>query len=717
MDKISKTPDHFINTLLTITVFTAMLVSFGQAAEGKWIKIGMLHNFYQAHGCEPEEDFGDTQQYGLRWPAFYDLQDCQAARGLWIGVKNYYDPQAEFSYPYKVAHCGPRPRTSIEVNEMMPVEFKLVARSYHPDVFVDGNIACDTQYGDLVDEKDGDLLADRMLYNFIHSSTGISMERKIYAFSEQNHDNFFIYDYQFINTGICLKDSSKTHNATLEDVYFYWQYRNAISYEGTVEGTGIDWLGHRGWGTIRNTRWGKNTMNEVIGENPATPADNDVYDDQGNLIRAFYSWHGLHSDYTYDNIGSPNYQGYQADGQLGSSQYAGVVTLYADQAADNRVNDSYQPKTTMYIGSDEPETQNNDQFSTTRMDDEYNKYMAAGHPTLSQAEEVGDGYANLFALGGGYSQGLGFGPYQMAPGDTIRIVLAEAVAGLSRKMNVLVGGNWYKKKVLGQNITMVLPDGSTTTDENEYKNAWVYTGKDSIIQTFRRALTLFNNGLVLPQPPAPPAVFSVESQGSRIYLTWEASPEEDESYFDGYKIFRAKGAIDSTYYEVFSCSKTTGGSLPHEFSDISAERGQKYYYYIVSYDDGSRNSVKPGVPLHSSLFYTRTNEGATLKKPPAPGMSEIRVVPNPFNIRNINSNLQYAEQAYKIMFLNLPVECQIKIFTERGDLIKTIDHYGSGDNYWDLLTISRQIVVSGVYIATFEEPDGKSTFRKFVIIR
>ncbi|MFH1851935.1 MAG: hypothetical protein ABIA75_06285 [Candidatus Neomarinimicrobiota bacterium] len=705
--------NRLLHSIVLITLMSALLLSAGYAAEGKWIKVGNLHNFYQAHGCEPEEDFGTTQQFGMRWPAFYDLQDMQAARGFWIGVKDYYDPQVDYTFPYKVAHCGPRPRTSIEVNEMMPVEFKLVARNSHPYVYVDGNEASDMQYGDLVDEYDQDLLSDRMIYNFFHTSTGISVERKIYAFSEQNNDNYFIYDYKFINTGICLADSSLTHNATLEGVYFYWQYRNAVCYEGTVEGPSIDWLGHRGWGTIRDTRWGKNTMNEVLGEKPLSPAANDVYDDQGNLIRCFYSWHGLHSEYSYDNIGSPNYQGYQPDGRLGASQYTGVVTLYADKAPNNRINDQSQPSTTMYIGSDEPETQNNDQFSQSRMDTEYNKYIAAGHPAKSQAEEVGTGYANQYGTGS-YSQGIGFGPYTFAPGDTIRIVLAEGAAGLNRKMNTEVGGNWFKKKALGENVTMELPDGTITTDENLYKDTWVYTGVDSIIQTFRRALTLFDNDLILPQPPEPPMEFNVTSQGSRIYLTWAASINENDSFFEGYKIFRAKGALDSAYYEIFNCNKIAG-NLTHEYSDLSAERGQKYFYYIVSYDDGTRNSINPGQPLCSSLFYTRTNEGATLKKPPAPDIGGIRIVPNPFNIRN--PNLQYIGEQYKIMFLNLPVACEIKIFTERGDLIKTIQHEGSGDNYWDLLTDSRQIVVSGVYIATFEEPNGSSTYRKFVIIR
>jgi len=110
-------------------------------------------------------------------------------------------------------------------------------------------------------------------------------------------------------------------------------------------------------------------------------------------------------------------------------------------------------------------------------------------------------------------------------------------------------------------------------------------------------------------------------------------------------------------------------------------------------------------------------------------MEDIRVVPNPYNIRN--RSLQYVGEYNKIMFLNLPAACKIRIFTERGDLIYTIDHEGSGDARWDLITSSRQIVVSGVYIAHFEVPEdikdintgellipkGESTYRKFVIIR
>jgi hypothetical protein len=78
------------------------------------------------------------------------------------------------------------------------------------------------------------------------------------------------------------------------------------------------------------------------------------------------------------------------------------------------------------------------------MTDEYNRFCAFGYPEKSQAEEVGDGYPNIDANvgGGGYSQAIAFGPYTMAPGDSVRIVLAEGAAGISRLIGHAVGRNW-----------------------------------------------------------------------------------------------------------------------------------------------------------------------------------------------------------------------------------------------------------------------------------
>ena len=111
-------------------------------------------------------------------------------------------------------------------------------------------------------------------------------------------------------------------------------------------------------------------------------------------------------------------------------------------------------------------------------------------------------------------------------------------------------------------------------------------------------------------------------------------------------------------------------------------------------------------------------------------MKTIRVVPNPYNIKA--KDLQYPGEPDKIMFLNIPGYCTIRIYTERGDLIETIEHSdGSGDEAWNSITSSRQVVVSGVYVALFivnedyYDPDsnellykkGESIYKKFIILR
>ncbi|MCK5330200.1 MAG: hypothetical protein KAK01_02240, partial [Candidatus Marinimicrobia bacterium] len=256
----------FTGILLIFTLIFAFQTAF--AADVRWISVGSLHNFYQSHGSEPEEDYGAEQQWGFRWPAFYPHQDMQAARGFFIALQDYDDPLAGTTYSYKVAHVGPRPRASIELNEFMPAEFYMLGRFKAPAVVVDGEAASDLDFKDQVDEFDPDLVADRILVNTVNSSTGITMHRRIYGYSQQYHDNFFIVDYTFTNTGIWNKDGSGVHNQTLDGVYFHWQYRNAVCGEGTTQGSdskATSWSGYMGWGMPNDTRWGINTMNDVLG--------------------------------------------------------------------------------------------------------------------------------------------------------------------------------------------------------------------------------------------------------------------------------------------------------------------------------------------------------------------------------------------------------------------------------------------------------------------
>jgi hypothetical protein len=112
-----------------------------------------------------------------------------------------------------------------------------------------------------------------------------------------------------------------------------------------------------------------------------------------------------------------------------------------------------------------------------------------------------------------------------------------------------------------------------------------------------------------------------------------------------------------------------------------------------------------------------------LKRGPGSGIEAARVVPNPFNLGSVD-DIRWPDIQDKIGFLDIPGYCNIRIYTELGEHIRTIEHNdGSGDEYWDMMTYAQQLVVSGVYLAYIEEtdenmnPTGNTVIRKIIIIR
>ena len=703
-----KSPLRHLLLLLLVILFSSQVTSL-QAGETTWMAVGNLQNWFHSAGCEVEigrRHLIPDQQDGLRWPALFLNQDCQAAKALWIGTTDYNDPQSQQVYPYKVVHFGPRVEKEIE---FIPVSFIMYGRYDHPAVYVDGAPA--SALADMEGEVvvDDNLPADRMLYNVAHTAIGITMTRKIYAFTQEYNDNYFIYDYVFKNTGIIDKNGTQV-TKTLTGVVFHFQYRYAMTRECCSYGIGSGWM-------PQSATWGHNTMNDVIYTHPVT---NDPF-------RAMISWQGLHSKWTgpADNIGGPQYNG---DGHLGGAQYVGLVTIHADRSPQDPSDDINQPSTTLECQSDEPWQTNNDMFNKDLMQTEYLVAMTAGRPAESHAKKVGTKYPDVYStLNGGYSSAHGFGPYTLDPGDSINIVMAEGAAGLNRKLCYEIGEKWLNKQT-----PYTLPNGSTAPNEIEYKNTWVGTGYDSLVQTFDRAIANYNSGFAIPMPPPPPDQFTVTSGGDRIFLTWSNNAESWPN-FAGYRVYRSVFDPDTTFNLLYACGGNSGNPVSAQFLDLGAQRGKEYYYYIVSYDDGSTNTVHPGVPLESSKFLTKTYIPAFLRRPPGTVLDDVRIVPNPYNInaRSVQWGVQ-PEGKDKILFVNIPPVCRINIYTESGDLIKTLQHTnGSGDESWNLITSSTQIVVSGLYIAHIEVTEdyfntqtgqkifskGDSVVKKFIIIR
>lgn len=775
-----------------IFVLLLMTVLSTQAATRyKWITVGSLQNFYYDTGIETESIVYARQQWGFCWDAFYDDQDMQAAKGMWIGVKNFSDPVKGIDYSHKVIHNGPRAVTDVEIREFMPQEIKLLAKYAHPEVFVDESEASDMMNGadaknDDISEIDPSLSADRVLYNKVNTAAGLTFTKKVYALAQQNYDNIHIIEYEFENTGIYNADGD-VFSQTLEDVYFHWQWRDAISQEGTWNGTYT--AAYRNWipTSVRNVRWGYSMMNDVIGLDQNNPTiastypdrtGQDAQDDEGNWMRGYISWMGLWSDFGYDNIGSPNvnsvvHNGLPAinDGRLGSAQYKGMVVIHADKSTSDTSDDLNQPSASSFINSDDSYTQTAglDQYDAASMTAKYERFMEGGHKAnhAKVVWETFDGKAGDYSKANsssGYSQMLAFGPYTIAPGEKVKIVFAECAAGLPHDYAYEIGQQWYKVVYDNETLDVIDPSNPESTitikdkaEADAWKDAMVYSGRDSLMNTFRRAISLYKSNFYngVPEAPKPPESVEIFSTEDGVLLNWSAAAAISSPHFKGFKIYRAFIEKDSTYREVvdinldenFDSYKVEGSDIEFEYLDTEPLKGQNYYYYIVSYDDGTQNTVNPGVPLKSSLFYTRTNRGATVKSPPAPRediditqydldnpndrkllmKSLVKIVPNPINVRS--EAIQYVGNVNKLLFAGVPSGCRIKVYTERGDFVAEITESEAG-YAWYLTTDWQQILVSGVYIAHFEMVEnfesektgvrldrGDSIIKKFIIIR
>lgn len=706
-------------------VFCFLFLGTAIGDETKWIAIGDLHNWYSSAGNEREvgrRGLITDQQDGLRYPAQYNWQDCQAAKSMWIGATNFYDANRNATYDYKVVHVGPR--VLDDISEMMPQEFTMYGKYEHPNVYVDGLPGSEMMYGmDEMNAVDESLPSDRMIYNVVNTALGITVTRNIYAWTNQYHQNYHIFEYEFENTGVIAPDGT-TYEQTVTDMVVYFQYRYAPAREAGSYGRYV---------MPQSVTWGHSVINDMVFTHPET----------AELFRAQFAWLGQHSSASFDIIGGPDDE---TDGHLMAPQYVGVITLHADKSPEEQVDDPNQPFTTMYIQSDLGITSGNSQFNIDKMAEEY-AYMTSGHPAKRHGEDVGcptpidcgvaaDTYVKAGDPGnpGGYSHGQGFGPYTLDPGESIRVVIAEGAAGLSRDMGYEVGRNWKQDNspfTLPPKAGRTFQGGGTTNLRDEYKNTWVYTGEDSIFQTFKRAKDNYEGGYTIPDPPQPPSLFEVNSGGDRVSLSWSYGGGTPANVA-GFEVYRAVEQPDTSYEMIFACGAgTENPEVVTTYDDKAAIRGFDYYYYVVAFDDGSTNDIQPGVPLVSSKFWTMTSEPASLRREPGEALKDIRIVPNPYNIKAQALQLKVGDPN-TLNFYNIPPFCDIMIYTERGDLIKTIHHTdGSGDESWNSVTSSKQVIVSGVYIAYFEVTDdymdpitsellfkkGQSTIKKFIIVR
>ena len=697
----------FYKIIVIIALSVAISSTGYSQVENRWLSAGSFHNYYASIGSEIESGFINEQQGGWQWPAIYLGQDAMAMKGFWLGVRDFNDGNTTWSR--RVVHVGPR---VTGLGEFYPVSMETVSKYDPPQVFVDGleSFAKDVSN----DKVDPTMDADREIRIVVNTLIGVTVKRTIKQFSQQYHDNYHVLEYTFINTGNTdADDEIELPGQDLEGFIPYFLNRMA-----PVKATRY---------TIGNASgWGINTMNDQRGDGwrPGEP----------ETFRASFAWHGYwpNSTVSYDNIGAPIFVpnttgGYLAaddtTGRLGAYHFVGTVTLQAPVSATDDTDDPNQPFTMSYEHNDDPLYANNDAFNAVKMEQEY-EMMSRGRVTPRHAyvvEPSGDaGFIDpsgdpSLGEGGGQAYTYGYGPYNLAFGDSITIVIAEGSSGISRELANETGAAFKK--------------GDITAIQ---KNTVVFQGRDSLFQTFERAIENYSSGYNIPESPRAPSIFTVSSAGDGVILDWEY--DGNMADLQGFQIYRASGRVDSTYrllYEAGPDLRTLNDGDGARVQDSNylldtPVRGRDYFYYIVSVggvNNDNTGLTPTGSRLFSNRYYTQSYDPARLLRQAGEAMEEIRVVPNPYN-PNISTSLLLDQTGRdRIAFYEIPGQCTIEIYTEMGEKIRTIKHTnGSGDEDWDLRTDSRQRVVSGIYIARIvnEDPNddefGREAIRKIVII-
>jgi hypothetical protein len=455
--------------------------------ENRWLSVGSFHNFYSSLPSEIEEGFIDEQQAGWQWPAIYRGQDAQAMKALWLGATNFTDDQGT-DWDYRVVHVGPR---VTGLGEFYPVSMETVSKFDPPEVSVDGLVSFSKSVEN--DDVDQNMKADRRITSVTNSLLGITVERTAMQFSQQYHENYHVIEYIFTNTGNTDGDAEiELPNTTVEGfVPFFLNRMAPVKASRFTIGNG--------------SGWGQNTMNDRRGDGQQ-PSETETF-------RAQFAWHGYYpnSDVDYDNIGAPifvpNTSGgwLSADdttGRLEAYHFVGTVTLHADASAADDTDDPAQPFTMAEEHNDDPLFANNSAFNANKMASEYNM-MTKGRSSTRHAFQVEpSGYDGFIEpsgdpmLGnnlGGFGYTYGYGPYTLAPGESVRIVIAEASSGISRDVAEQVGKG-FKEDFLDANSGEYELIEATVNDQtlSMTKNEWVFTGRDSLFQTFERAIENYN---------------------------------------------------------------------------------------------------------------------------------------------------------------------------------------------------------------------------------
>jgi len=341
-----------------------------------------------------------------------------------------------------------------------------------------------------------------------------------------------------------------------------------------------------------------------------------------------------------------------------------------------------------------------------------------------------------------------YGPYTLATGDSVRIIIAEVAGSLD--LHQVYNGDpdrWLKSFDEGQEAYM---NDSTAAD--------LKRNIEAVRNAFKWGFGAKVNGIDLAadipdSPPAPNCKAINASYGGDtaiIEVQWDKLAEEAQ-FIDGSNQNFYDGSTDLSGYRIYRGVDKRGiwdliADIPrsefdkywddkigeYSYKDYTVRFGFEYYYYVEAYYSdpkpwtSANGTVVNDLPELKSGDYNRTP--LTSAKPGPVDLTkegwDVFVAPNPY----IEGDPDHSfPTPYKIEFRKLPESATLNIYSLSGDLIRVLHHapdaYGNlaGSIAWDQRSESGLLVAPGLYIyvvqSETEGTKGARTTGKLMIIR
>lgn len=573
---------------------------------------------------------------------------------------------------------------------------------------------------------------DQVLESTYKNVIGVEVKRKIMLWSQNFNDNYLIIDVEMTNVGVDIKTPDGRDSIIVDTLRnFHFMMHQAM-----------------------NNNYYSN------GSNPAPPvSERPKYNyawqhyygaRPGDSMRVFYFYSADDPSVAGDDMGAP---AISQNGRLLNTNYTFYTILHAssqpylDPSLD--VDDPLQPRVT-YIGNDTRipnPSPGEDPYGSRNfwaMRGGYSQaYPRSGttHPGTFHGlnnDELGNPNFSAFVAGtlqNANSRNFSsFGPYQFPPNHKLRFVYAVGIAGIGAAAAMEIGKKWLEGTLenppnMPDAETGWLPSNfafpSGATEQDKRKARWISMGKDSMMLTAWRAKWNFENGYNIPQAPPPVSYLNVLGSGEGVEITWRNSEAEAMPNFAGYRIMRKVSSADTVFYQEIYNSDETDKADEHYYVDKSILYGAQYYYYIQTKALIAADDLTADPTTRGQIIYSNRNliPNVTFINPPrfsSDDMSRIRVVPNPYNINDPLLKTYGFTDERGLIFFNIPGTVTIRIYTENGDLVQTIEHDSpqkAGSYTWDMITNNQQVINSGIYIAVFQKPNGEISYQKFVVVR